>query len=84
MHTKVEYLELEGKSKISIPDKNGGKRQVEVGILDSFAYPVVDVNNGHYTGEHLVVSTTRLETIIGDTAVAIHPEDERYKVFYIL
>ncbi len=28
---------------------------------------------------HLVVATTRPETLLGDTAVAVHPEDERYK-----
>ena len=31
------------------------------------------------TREHLVVATTRPETMLGDTAVAVHPEDERYK-----
>ncbi|MBX3001018.1 MAG: class I tRNA ligase family protein, partial [Caldilineaceae bacterium] len=30
-------------------------------------------------GGHVEVSTTRPETILGDTAVAVHPEDERYK-----
>src|SRR3990172_4075345 len=28
---------------------------------------------------HLVVATTRPETILGDTAVAVHPDDERYQ-----
>jgi len=36
-------------------------------------YPVVG------TQEHIVVATTRPETMLGDTAVAVHPEDERYK-----
>jgi valyl-tRNA synthetase len=31
------------------------------------------------TGEFLVVATTRPETMLGDTAVAVHPKDERYK-----
>jgi valyl-tRNA synthetase len=31
------------------------------------------------SGEHVVVATTRPETMLGDTAVAVHPEDERYK-----
>ncbi|MBI2849002.1 MAG: valine--tRNA ligase [Chloroflexi bacterium] len=31
------------------------------------------------TGEHITVATTRPETILGDTAVAVHPEDGRYK-----
>ncbi|MDA1266524.1 MAG: valine--tRNA ligase [Planctomycetota bacterium] len=30
-------------------------------------------------GEHIVVATTRPETMLGDTGVAVHPEDERYK-----
>ncbi|AHC26561.1 MULTISPECIES: valine--tRNA ligase [Mycobacteriaceae] len=28
---------------------------------------------------HIVVATTRLETMLGDTAVAVHPDDERYR-----
>ncbi len=31
--------------------------------------------------EYLPVATTRPETILGDTAVAVHPEDERYQHF---
>ena len=31
------------------------------------------------TGRHLVVATTRPETLLGDVAVAVHPEDERYR-----
>ncbi|MFZ1012171.1 MAG: valine--tRNA ligase, partial [Terracidiphilus sp.] len=40
-------------------------------------YPVLD-DAGRETGEYLTVATTRPETMLGDTAVAIHPEDERY------
>jgi valyl-tRNA synthetase len=29
--------------------------------------------------EYVVVATTRPETMFGDTAVAVHPDDERYK-----
>jgi len=31
------------------------------------------------TDRHLIVATTRPETMLGDTAVAVHPEDERYQ-----
>ena len=31
-------------------------------------------------GEKLVVATTRVETMLGDTAIAVHPDDQRYKV----
>jgi len=47
------------------------------GHLWEIRYPVVDAN-GKDTGEFLTVATTRPETMLGDVAVAIHPEDERY------
>jgi len=45
----------------------------EKGSLWHFRYPLADGSG------HLVVATTRPETMLGDTAVAVHPEDERYK-----
>ncbi len=47
------------------------------GQLWEIRYPVVD-DSGNDTGEFLTVATTRPETMLGDVAVAIHPEDERY------
>jgi valyl-tRNA synthetase len=47
------------------------------GHLWEIKYGVVD-ETGKETGEFLTVATTRPETMLGDTAVAIHPEDERY------
>jgi valyl-tRNA synthetase len=47
------------------------------GHLWQIRYPVVDAD-GDETGEFITVATTRPETMLGDTAVAIHPEDERY------
>ena len=29
--------------------------------------------------EYVVVATTRIETMLGDVAIAVHPEDDRYK-----
>ena len=34
----------------------------------------------HIAEEKLVVATTRVETMLGDTAIAVHPDDPRYKV----
>ena len=45
----------------------------EQGHLWHFRYPLADGSG------HLVVATTRPETMLGDTAVAVHPEDPRYK-----
>ena len=36
-------------------------------------YPLADGSG------HIVIATTRPETMLGDTAVAVHPQDERYK-----
>ncbi|MGD0094929.1 MAG: valine--tRNA ligase [Terracidiphilus sp.] len=47
------------------------------GHLWEIRYPVID-ELGKDTGEFLTVATTRPETMLGDVAVAIHPEDERY------
>ena len=47
------------------------------GHLWEIRYPVLDAA-GNDTGEFLTVATTRPETMLGDVAVAIHPEDKRY------
>jgi valyl-tRNA synthetase len=47
------------------------------GHLWEIRYPVIGAD-GKDTGEFLSVATTRPETMLGDVAVAIHPEDERY------
>jgi valyl-tRNA synthetase len=48
------------------------EREEEPGKLYYFNYPLED-------GSFIPVSTTRPETILGDTAVAVHPEDERFR-----
>ncbi len=47
-------------------------REEERGKLYFFNYPTED-------GDHIPVATTRPETILGDTAVCVHPDDPRYK-----
>jgi valyl-tRNA synthetase len=46
----------------------------ENGRLWHLRYPLVD-----RPGKYLVVATTRPETMLGDTAVAVHPDDDRYR-----
>ena len=48
--------------------------EAQKGSLWYLRYPVRGSD-----GEHVVVATTRPETMLGDTAVAIHPADERYR-----
>jgi valyl-tRNA synthetase len=45
----------------------------EIGELTYIRYPFADGDG------HVVVATTRPETMLGDTAVAVHPDDERYR-----
>ena len=45
----------------------------EAGHLWHFRYPLVSGDG------HVVVATTRPETMLGDSAVAVHPDDERYQ-----
>jgi valyl-tRNA synthetase len=65
LHTAISDLEVENHD--------------EKGFLWNLRYPLA---NGAATAEgknYLVVATTRPETMLGDSAVAVHPEDERYK-----
>lgn len=67
---EVDKKEIEGRTLLAVP---GYKDKVEFGVLISFAYKVCD------SEEEIVVATTRIETMLGDTAVAVHPDDARYK-----
>ncbi|CCH61710.1 hypothetical protein TBLA_0F01680 [Henningerozyma blattae CBS 6284] len=67
---EVENKEVKGRTLLSVPNYD---EKVEFGVLTSFAYPVVD------SDEKLIIATTRPETLFGDTAVAVHPDDDRYK-----
>jgi len=49
----------------------------EQGALYTFKYRIADGK----AGDFIPVATTRPETILGDTAVAVHPDDERYERF---
>jgi valyl-tRNA synthetase len=67
---EVDYIDIKERTMLKVP---GYDKPVEFGALTSFAYPL---EGG--LGE-IVVATTRIETMLGDTAIAIHPLDPRYK-----
>uniref|UniRef100_A0A671P092 valine--tRNA ligase n=1 Tax=Sinocyclocheilus anshuiensis TaxID=1608454 RepID=A0A671P092_9TELE len=67
---EVDSKELSGRTLLSVP---GYQHKVEFGIMLTFAYPLEG------QGE-VAVSTTRPETMLGDVAIAVHPDDPRYKV----
>lgn len=66
---EVDYTVVNGPTKIPVP---GYDSPVEFGTIADFSYQVVD------SEEELVVSSTRPETVFGDVAIAVHPNDQRY------
>ncbi|MEX2160189.1 MAG: valine--tRNA ligase [Dehalococcoidia bacterium] len=50
------------------------------GFLWHVRYPMLD-DAGQPSGGYITIATTRPETIVADTAIAVHPEDERYRAF---
>ncbi len=50
------------------------------GYLWHFKYPLISAQ-GQILDEYLEVATTRPETLLGDTALAVNPNDERYKKY---
>ena len=67
---EVDYIDVGEYAQLKVP---GYDQPVEFGVLTSFAYPL-EAGDGE-----IVVATTRPETMLGDTAVAVHPDDARYK-----
>ncbi|TFK80279.1 hypothetical protein K466DRAFT_504183 [Polyporus arcularius HHB13444] len=69
---EVDQKQIEGRTLLNVPGYDA-KEKFEFGTLTSFAYPI----DG--SDEKIIVATTRPETMLGDTAIAVHPEDPRYK-----
>ena len=64
LHTAVSDLEV--------------AQEEEDGFMWYIRYPLIDATGTAGSG-YLTVATTRPETMLGDVAVMVHPEDERYK-----
>ncbi|MEX1669934.1 valine--tRNA ligase [Zhongshania guokunii] len=64
LHTAISDLEVENTD--------------EKGFMWHFRYPLADGATTSDGKNYLVVATTRPETMLGDTAVAVNPKDERY------
>lgn len=71
--TQVDQKVLTGRTMLNVPGYDL-KDKFEFGVITSFAYPLEG------SDDKIVIATTRPETILGDTAIAVHPDDERYKV----
>jgi valyl-tRNA synthetase len=73
---EVEFKELTGRRLLPVPGHKFDK--YPFGVLTYFRYPIAGPD-GCPTDEAVLIATTRLETMLGDEAVAIHPKDPRYE-----
>lgn len=67
---KVVNKEISGRTLLDVP---GYAKKVEFGVIVYFKYPFEG------SDDHITVATTRIETMLGDTGIAVHPDDARYK-----
>lgn len=67
---EVNQIELEGTTKLDVP---GYDKKIEFGTLTYFKYLIEG------SDQTIEVATTRPETMLGDTGIAVHPQDDRYK-----
>jgi valyl-tRNA synthetase len=82
---EVDNKELKGRTKLKVP---GYDKMIEFGVLTYFKYPIATEDDSHKSStdpdrfknhEFIEIATTRPETMLGDTAIAVHPDDKRYK-----
>ncbi|GFP59581.1 valine-tRNA ligase, mitochondrial [Trichoderma asperellum] len=69
---EVDQKEIEGTTKLDVP---GYDRKIEFGTLTYFKYQIEG------SDQTIEVATTRPETMLGDTGIAVHPQDDRYTSF---
>jgi valyl-tRNA synthetase len=74
------------RAKTALSDEEVIFREVQ-SKLYHLRYPLVDANGAPFLDENgtqasITIATVRPETILGDTAIAVHPSDERYKAYH--
>ncbi|CAK5273624.1 unnamed protein product [Mycena citricolor] len=68
---EVDQKQLNGRTMLTVPGY-GPNERFEFGVIVSFKYKIEN------SDETITVATTRPETMLGDTAIAVHPADPRY------
>ncbi|XP_031828314.1 valyl-tRNA synthetase, mitochondrial isoform X2 [Nomia melanderi] len=66
---EVEHLFINERTALRVP---GYKEKITFGEISHIAYPIEN------SKDEIVVATTRPESVFGDVAIAVHPNDERY------
>jgi len=85
---EVDNKELKGRTKMKVP---GYDKMIEFGVLTYFKYPIsqsstvddlvkLSTSPDRFKNyETIEIATTRPETMLGDTGIAVHPNDQRYQ-----
>ncbi|EGC29212.1 hypothetical protein DICPUDRAFT_159231 [Dictyostelium purpureum] len=76
---EIDHQQIEKPTSIKLKSR---VKSIEVGVIYDVAYQIDNSDSSMEQLKDLIVSTTRPETIFGDTGIAIHPEDERYKSYH--
>lgn len=69
---EVDNVDLPGRTLLSVP---GYDKKIEFGVLTHFYYEMEG------SDKKIEIATTRPETMLGDTGIAVHPSDKRYTEF---
>lgn len=72
----ARMINWDPKAKTALSDEEVEYKDLQ-GILYHVKYAITDAE-GKATGEYITIATQRPETIMGDTAICVNPEDERY------
>ncbi|ASZ14001.1 valine--tRNA ligase [Chitinophaga pendula] len=72
----ARMINWDPKAKTALSDEEVDYKDIQ-GKLYHVKYAIVD-GRGQATGEFITIATQRPETIMGDTAICVNPEDERY------
>ena len=67
---EVDNIDFPGRELMSVPEYN---KKIEFGVLTHFYYEIEG------SDQRIEVATTRPETMLGGTGIAVHPSDKRYK-----
>lgn len=68
---EIEHKFISGPTEYKVP---GCNESFQLGVIHYFKYPLENIDSNDF----VTIATTRLESIMGDVALAVHPDDTRY------
>ena len=75
----VKMINWDPKAKTALSDEEVNHKEVNSSLVYVRYFFEPSTNPGQSTSNYITVATVRPETILGDAAICVHPDDERYK-----